>query len=578
MPGEGEEAKTLTEGTDYTVTYSDDVTNAGTVTVTITGAGNYTGEITKTYEIAPRTVNLVSEGGTKPYDGTPLTKPTVTGWEQSGDTGFITGEVSDVKATGSVTTVDEGEVPNTITYTEGDKFKVTNYDINKDEGTLKITSADISDDKFFTVSQPKDVIYNGQEQKQPVTVMTVPGEGEEAKTLTEGTDYTVTYSDDVTNAGTVTVTITGIGNYTGTVTRTYNILPAPVSLTANSGTETYSGNEQTVSGFTSSVNGLTFDGVTASGRGTDAGNYPVTFTGVTVGETKDKTGNYVVTLATPGALAITPAELTVTTGSGSKAYDGTALTNTTATVTGLVNNETVTAVATGSQTAVGSSQNTYRITWNGTAKETNYKIVRENLGTLTVTQATAPTPTPTPTPTPDDGDDTTDGGTPTAAPAAAPAPAVAPPAPAVVDDTPVPETAPPTDIDDTPAPQAAPENPWALINLICAALATVGAIIALFRRKEDEEDEDENKKKNEDEEEDDNRTRKMNIAKALGVLAAIASIVAFILTEDMSGPMQLVDQWTILMAALFAVQIGTAVAVKKAAEAEEDEEEEGAEA
>ena len=87
--------------------------------------------------IAPRTVILTSASGEKPYDGTPLTKPSVTI-----DGGFVNGEVSDIKATGSVTTVAEGEVVNTITYTESASFKADNYIILKQEGKLKIDSCE----------------------------------------------------------------------------------------------------------------------------------------------------------------------------------------------------------------------------------------------------------------------------------------------------------------------------------------------------------------------------------------------------------------------------------------------------
>ena len=69
----------------------------------------------------------------------------------------------------------------------------------------------------------------------------------------------------------------------------------------------------------------------------------------------------------------------------------------------------------------------------------------------------------------------------------------------------------------------------------------------------------------------------MAIAKVLGVAAAAASVITFILTEDMSLPMVMTDKWTLLMAVLFAAQIGTAVANKKASESD-DEDEEGAEA
>jgi uncharacterized repeat protein (TIGR02543 family)/LPXTG-motif cell wall-anchored protein/prepilin-type processing-associated H-X9-DG protein len=128
--------------------------------------------------------------------------------------------------------------------------------------------------------------------------------------------------------------------------------------------------------------------------------------------------NYDISVSGFGTLTITPAALTVTTESATRVYNGEALTADGA-VSGLVNGETVTFAVTGSQTEVGSSENGYELSWNGTAKESNYTVV-ENLGTLTVTESAppapvipdvdvdiptpgpAPTPTPTPTPTPDE--------------------------------------------------------------------------------------------------------------------------------------------------------------------------------
>ena len=70
------------------------------------------------------------------------------------------------------------------------------------------------------------------------------------------------------------------GNYiiTEVTNGTLTINPAPVTITANSEERPYNGSEQTVTGFGSSVEGLTFNGVTASGSGTNAGTYDVTFT------------------------------------------------------------------------------------------------------------------------------------------------------------------------------------------------------------------------------------------------------------------------------------------------------------
>ena len=156
-----------------------------------------------------------------------------------------------------------------------------------------------------------------------------------------------------------------------------------VTLTAASGSVVYNGSTQTLSGYTSSEAEAVFESVTASGSGEDVGEYAVTFSGVSEREQKiSKDGRYLLTGTEDGKLTITPAPLTVTTDSDSKVYDGTALTAP-GSITGLVNGETATLNITGSQTNVGSSDNTYSIVW-GTAKASNYTVA-ETLGTLTVT-------------------------------------------------------------------------------------------------------------------------------------------------------------------------------------------------
>ena len=84
-----------------------------------------------------------------------------------------------------------------------------------------------------------------------------------------------------------------------------------------------------------------------------------------------------------GTLTVTPASVTVTTGSAEKEYDGTPLTNDEASISGLVNGETAAVTATGSITKVGSTANTYSIRW-GSADSSNYNV-SEQLGTLRVT-------------------------------------------------------------------------------------------------------------------------------------------------------------------------------------------------
>lgn len=83
--------------------------------------------------VAKRQVTLTSKSAAKEYDGKPLTNTAVT----VGGDGFVSGEVSDVKATGSITKV--GSVTNSITFTKKAGFKPENYNITKAEGTLTIT-------------------------------------------------------------------------------------------------------------------------------------------------------------------------------------------------------------------------------------------------------------------------------------------------------------------------------------------------------------------------------------------------------------------------------------------------------
>lgn len=84
-------------------------------------------------------------------------------------------------------------------------------------------------------------------------------------------------------------------------------------------------------------------------------------------------------------IIIKKASLTVKTEDATKVYDGKALTNKKATLSGLVTGDKATVEATGSQTEVGTSKNGYKITWGENTKESNYEI-KEDLGELKVTE------------------------------------------------------------------------------------------------------------------------------------------------------------------------------------------------
>ena len=127
--------KDLIANKDYTVVYSDDLVNAGTVTIKVSGLGNYSGSFTKTYKITKRLVTLTSATVSKTYDGQALTNTSIT---VSGD-GFVEGEGASYEVTGTQTSV--GNSANAFEYKLNEKTLASNYDITKVVGTLTITAA-----------------------------------------------------------------------------------------------------------------------------------------------------------------------------------------------------------------------------------------------------------------------------------------------------------------------------------------------------------------------------------------------------------------------------------------------------
>ena len=267
-------------------------------------------------EILPREVTLASGSATKIYDGTALELPDVT----VGGDGFVGTEAS-VRATGSITDIG-GPIDNTIVVEPGEGFIAANYNVVYTVGKLTVTSASIDpDDPSYTgiqINNPYDVQYNGQEQRWIPSVF-----DRNNHKLVTGTDYTVSYSQDVRNVGVVTVTITGIGNYMGTVERAYNITPAPAVIRVNDSSKAYG---ETDPAFTGAVEGLFGDdllGDIAYSRTNideEVGNYSDVLT-ATVGNLN---GNYTYTVE-PGNFSIVPAGgnvVTIDATGLTKTYDG----------------------------------------------------------------------------------------------------------------------------------------------------------------------------------------------------------------------------------------------------------------
>ena len=205
------------------------------------------------------------------------------------------------------------------------------------------------------------------------------------------------------------------------------------------------------------------------------------FEGKTKTEPRDVVGQATYT--------ITPRDVTLTSGSAEKEYDGTALTNNTVTAEGFVNGEGATYTVTSTQTEVGSSENKFNYTLNSNTKAGNYNITTQ-CGTLTVTEKTTPDPvdpktnpdtTPTPTPTPivtpaptaaPSTDDNAPENTATPAPTATAAPTATP--------APAPTAAPAAARAATTIPQTGDNFPAvALVIVMLVAIVGLGITVVL---------------------------------------------------------------------------------------------------
>ncbi len=141
------------------------------------------------------------------------------------------------------------------TYTYSCNVTCDGYTLKSDSVTVTVNASPLQE---IALSQ-ESVTYNGNEQKPAVTA---PG-------LTENTDYEISYTrngtvtDDFTNAGEITITVTGKGNYKGTAVKTYTINKAAPQIAWGSTSQTviYTGKAAVITAPTVTLTGSeTFSG------------------------------------------------------------------------------------------------------------------------------------------------------------------------------------------------------------------------------------------------------------------------------------------------------------------------------
>ena len=214
--------RTLTNGTDYTVSYSNNK-NVGTASVYVYGKGNYSGSLSAKFDIVPAK-QQIQKLETK-YKGFYID------WAQKGSaTGYDVAYSVNANMSGAVSKHLTANKPDTLTVSglAGDKtyyVRVRSYtNVNgkvyygawSDVKSIKTANNDITK---ASVSGISTKAFTGKAITQNVTVKVGN------TVLKNGTDYTVSYSNNK-KVGKATVKITGKGKYGGVITKTFKINPA----------------------------------------------------------------------------------------------------------------------------------------------------------------------------------------------------------------------------------------------------------------------------------------------------------------------------------------------------------------
>ncbi len=210
-----QDGRQLVLGTDYEISYADNI-RAGdnTASVIITGIGSYRDQKIVHFSIA-RATNAWT------------TDPAISDWTWGGNMSTPTGAArfGTVEYTYYTDPTDPSTEVDITTANAGDYYMVahitatTDYDAPVDKVvSFEITRASISSGTVVIEPEPAEYVSTGDPITPAAITVTVGG-----RTLTEGTDYTVTYPADITSAGEKPIVIDGTGNYEGTINSSYVI-------------------------------------------------------------------------------------------------------------------------------------------------------------------------------------------------------------------------------------------------------------------------------------------------------------------------------------------------------------------
>lgn len=195
-------SRLLSENVDYTLKYENN-TSIGTAKITVTGMGNYSGTKTASFQIVQfridqATIDTIADQSYSGYELRPTVRVHIGNTTLSESIDYTVRYDNNIyTGIATVTVTGTGKYANT-----GSK-----------QTYFRIVAPNVTSAMVTTIS---DQTYTGSAICPSVTVYV------SNVVLREGVDYTVSYYNNV-NIGTATVTITGIGSYSGTRTTTFRI-------------------------------------------------------------------------------------------------------------------------------------------------------------------------------------------------------------------------------------------------------------------------------------------------------------------------------------------------------------------
>ena len=261
--------KLLEENTDYSLTYINN-TNVGEASIIIKGIGLYTGTVTKTFnikspeikktdintlnftpvenqtylgfKITPNVEAYIDVNGIANYAGTKKISFDIL----PKDISFTTiSDITPIKYTGTPITPSIQITDGSSNLVLNKDYKI-NYSNNTNIGTASIQITGVGN---YTNSVIKEFQIEAQEKVittknistlniSDISNKTYTGKVitpevliyDDSTLLIKDIDYTLSYSNNL-NIGTGNITITGIGNYTGLITKAFNIVQKDIQFT-----------------------------------------------------------------------------------------------------------------------------------------------------------------------------------------------------------------------------------------------------------------------------------------------------------------------------------------------------------